>query len=317
MIPARSTSASLKDPSLIGIMLFLATSLIIPFTGYELLTALLLTLLELITLTYSINIITGFTGYVSFGHAVFYGIGAYATAMMVINFYNMGLPPYIYSIVGGAVAALFAILIGIPVLRLRGAYFAIATLSVNVAVQIAVSNIEALGGAFGLPLARYISYDIISAYLSLWIVLCFAAAFTLYLSKSKFGYCLKAIREDELVANTMGVNTTLYKTVAFVISGFIAGLVGGIMGIINVYVSVEYFKVEITIMTLVSMIMGGAGTVLGPLIGSMIYYLAEYAVLTSFPYLHLLIFGVVLIGIVLFIPGGIIGLLSKKVRGLR
>jgi branched-chain amino acid transport system permease protein len=317
MITVKSILRSFRDASSIGVILFLAASLIIPFTGHELLTAILLTLLELTVLTYSINIITGFTGYVSFGHAVFYGIGAYATAVMVINFHSIGLPPYIYSIVGGAVAALFATLIGIPVLRLRGAYFAIATLSVNVAVQVAVSNIEALGGAFGLPLARYVSYDITSAYLSLWIVLCFALAFTLWLSRSEFGYCLKAIREDELVANVMGVNTTLYKTLAFVVSGFIAGIVGGIMGIIHVYVSVEYFKTDMAVKMLVSMMMGGAGTVLGPLIGSVIYYFVEYTVLTSFPYLHLLIFGAILIGIVLFIPGGIIELLGRKIGGLR
>jgi branched-chain amino acid transport system permease protein len=115
----------------------------------------------------------------------------------------------------------------------------------------------------------------------------------------------------------MGVNTTLYKTLAFVVSGFIAGIVGGIMGIIHVYVSVEYFKTDMAVKMLVSMMMGGAGTVLGPLVGSVIYYFVEYTVLTSFPYLHLLIFGAILIGIVLFIPGGIIELLGKRIGGLR
>lgn len=313
----RNISRNLKDASLVGVIILLITPLIVLSTGHGLLVALFLTLLELIILTYSINIITGFTGYVSFGHAVFYGVGAYTTAVMIVNFHNVGLPPYMYSILGGLAAALFAASIGAPILRLRGAYFAIATLSVNVAVQIAVSNIEALGGAFGIPLAKYVPYDVTSAYLSLWITLLFTSFFTLWLSKSKFGYCLKAIREDELVANVMGVNTTLYKTLAFIISGFIAGLVGGIMGITHVYVSIEYFKVEIAIKMLVSMMIGGAGTVIGPAVGSLIFYIVEYTVLTAFPYLHLLIFGAVLIGVVLFAPAGVIGLLSRRISGLR
>ncbi len=308
---------SLKDLTIISIVIFLILSILVLFTGSESLIAFFLTLLELLVLTYSINIITGLTGYVDFGHAVFYGIGAYTTAILVINFHTINITPYVFSIIGGLMAAFFALLIGAPVLRLKGAYFAIATLSVSQAIGITISNISELGGAYGLPLARYISYDVISAYLSMWITLLFTIILTLWISNSRFGYGLRAIREDEIAANVMGINASFYKLMAYMLSAFIAGVVGGISGILYVYVSIEYFKVDLTVKMLVSMMLGGQGTILGPLIGAILYYAIEYTLVTSYPFLHLMIFGTILIIIVLFMPEGLIGIIKRKFRRLR
>jgi branched-chain amino acid transport system permease protein len=303
---------NLKDLTTLSIIGFLVISLLILFIGSQDIIAFFLTLIELLILTYSINIITGLTGYVDFGHAVFYGIGAYTTAFLIVNTNTMGVMPYLFSLIGGLVAAFIALLIGAPVLRLKGAYFAIATLSVSEAAKVIVSNIPALGGAYGIPLARYVSYNVVSAYLAMWLTLLFAIALTIWISNSKFGYGLRAIREDEIAANVMGINTTLYKLIAYVLSAFIAGVIGGISGVLYVYVSTEYFKVDISVKILVSMMLGGQGTILGPLIGAILYYAVQYTLVSSYPFLHLLIFGTILIIVVLFIPEGLVGIIKRK-----
>lgn len=308
---------NLKDLTTLSIIVFLVISMLVLFTGSQSLIAFFLTLLELLILTYSINIITGLTGYVDFGHAVFYGIGAYTTAFLIVNINTTNITPYLFSLIGGLMAAFLALLIGTPVLRLKGAYFAIATLSVSEAVKVIISNIPALGGSYGIPLARYVSYDVNSAYLAMWLTLLFAVILTMWISNSKFGYGLRAIREDEIAANVMGINTSLYKLIAYVLSALVAGIVGGISGILYVYVSTEYFKVDISVKMLVSMILGGQGTILGPLIGAILYYVIQYTLVTSYPFLHLLIFGTILIVVVLFIPEGLVGIIRRRFKQLR
>lgn len=308
---------NLKDLTTLSIIGFLVISLLILFIGSQSLIAFFLTLLELLILAYSINIITGLTGYVDFGHAVFYGIGAYTTAFLIVNINTTSVTPYLFSLIGGLVAAFFALLIGAPVLRLKGAYFAIATLSVSEAVKVIVSNISALGGSYGIPLARYVSYDVVSAYLAMWLTLLFTIVLAIWISNSKFGYGLRAIKEDEIAANVMGINTSLYKLMAYVLSALVAGVVGGISGILYVYVSTEYFKVDISVKMLVSMMLGGQGTILGPLIGAILYYVIQYTLVTSYPFLHLLIFGTILIIIVLFIPEGLVGIIKRRFKQLK
>ncbi|MGB9728257.1 MAG: branched-chain amino acid ABC transporter permease [Thermoprotei archaeon] len=291
---------------------------IILFIEFPVFTPVLFIMLEYLVLTYSINMITGFTGYVDFGHIVFYGIGAYATAVAIENFYMLQINPYIFSIIGGIIASAFALLIGTPILKVRGAYFAIATLGMNEAMKVLISNTAALGGSYGIPLARYVKYDPISSYISMWILLLITMVMTLYISNSKFGYGLRSIYENEDAAEALGVNTRLYKLSAYALSAFIAGIAGGISGILHVYISTEgYFDVTYNVKMLVAMMLGGQGTIIGPLIGGIILYTIEYTTLVSFANIHPIIFGVLLIGLVLFMPRGIMGVIARKFRFLR
>lgn len=291
---------------------------IILFIGFPSLIPILYIMLEYLVLTYSINIITGLTGYVDFGHIVFYGIGAYATAIAVESFYTTGINPYLFSIIGGVIASAFALLVGIPILKVRGAYFAIATLGMNEAIKVLISNTDALGGSYGIPLARYVKYDPISSYISIWVLLLIAMLMTLYISNSKFGYGLRSIYENEDAAEALGVNTRLYKLSAYALSAFIAGVAGGISGILHVYVSTEgYFDVSYNVKMLVAMMLGGQGTIIGPLIGGIILYIIEYTALISFVNIHPIIFGTILIGLVLFMPRGIMGIITRKIKFLR
>lgn len=294
---------------------FEALAIAIPFMGSSTATSLFMSVLEYMVLAYSINLLTGFTGYVDFGHVVFFGIGAYATAVMVQSFHALGVNPYVFSIAGGLMASLFALILGAPILKIRGAYFAIATLGVSEAVSVIISNTPALGGSYGMPLAAYVKYDLTSAYLSMWILLLAAMAVTLYVANSKFGYGLRAIREDEDAAEAMGVNTRLYKVAAYVLSAFFAGVAGGIFGIVTAYIDTRgYFSVDKTVEMLVAMMLGGYGTLLGPLIGGFVLSLLEYTTVVYIANLHLLVFGVILILLVLFLPEGVVGVLRRRTR---
>ena len=169
------------------------------------------------------NILGGFTGYASFGNSTFYGLGTYGTAIAMAQF---GLPFWTGLLLGAALAMLCALLVGIPILRLRGPYFAIATLGLSAALSALVANLDIAGRNIGLilPLTRNdtLFYE---ASLALLAAATLAVA---WLSASRFGMGLIAIREDEDAAAVMGVNTTLYKVVALVLSALFTAVAGGI-----------------------------------------------------------------------------------------
>jgi branched-chain amino acid transport system permease protein len=205
-------------------------------------------------------------------------------------------------------------------MRLRGAYFAIATVSINIAVQTLFFNLEPLGGAEGLPLNRALlnlADRVTPAYYVL-LGLLFLAFWTHYgILKGKIGYGLRAILNDEDVAETMGVNATGYKVATFAVAAFFAGVAGAAWGIFQNFVDPENFRLGISVDLFVIMMLGGVGTALGPLVGGVIYYVIRDLLILRFPYLHLVIFGVVILIIVLAFPGGLIGTLRQRHRRLR
>jgi len=274
-------------------------------------------LLELMAMTYSLNFITGFLGYVDFGHVVFYGIGAYATAVTVAGTHPAAVPLAALIVPGALAAVVFGVVVGYPALRLRGAYFAIATFSINEAVLAVVLNMESLGGSDGFPLARYVRLELVDVYYVLLAVTVLLAVVSYWILRTRVGLALQAIREDEDVAEAQAVNTVSYKVLTYAFAGAAAALVGGLVGVAHVLVSPEYFEVSRGIEQFVIMMIGGPGTALGPLVGSVIYFVIKDALIIRYPHLHLVFFGVIIVLIVLFLPAGLVGYARERSRRLR
>jgi branched-chain amino acid transport system permease protein len=289
----------------------------LPIVGDRNLAGFGLRLLELMAMTYSLNLVTGFLGYVDFGHVVFYGIGAYATAVTLAASQAIVVPLALLVVPGALAALVFGILVGYPTLRLRGAYFAIATFSINEAVLATVLNVEALGGSEGFPLARYARFDLLHVYYVLLAFTALLAAASYGILRTRVGLALQAIREDEDVAEAQAVRTVPYKVFTYAAAGAAAAVVGGLVGVAHVLVSPEYFEVSKGIEQFVIMMIGGPGTALGPLVGSLIYFVIKDSLIIRYPHLHLVFFGVIIVLIVLFLPAGLIGYFRERSRRLR
>ena len=273
----------------------------------------LINLFMMAILAESWNIIGGFTGYASFGNVAFFGIGAYTTGVLLtrVEFpFALALPA------AGIVAMLFGALVGLPILRLKGHYFAIATLGVAETMREVVYNLEFTGKGTGLvmPIVRN---PLIFFYSMLGIL----GAVTLvnwWLSASRFGYGLVAIREDEDAAAVMGINTPLYKTIAFALSGFFTGLAGGVYAYWITFIDPEaVFKVIITVQLLIMAVFGGTGTVLGPLLGALVLSAVSEVLATQLVTLAELFNGFIIILVVLFMPKGLMDLIRQRGFSLR
>lgn len=274
-------------------------------------------LMKTVVLAQSLNLITGYTGYVDFGHVVFYGLGTYV-AGIVIGQLGLGVPVLVWVFVGPLIIALLAVLVGMPALRLRGAYFAIAMLSFNEATRLVVLNLprDFAGGAFGIPAPEI--YDPHSAFLAMVALLVAIMVFTTWLASSRFGVGLKAIRDDEGAAAVMGISTTPYKLAAFGASAYFAAAAGAVNYWFVAHTSTELvFNTITTVEMVAGVFLGGAGTVVGPVIGAIILYVARDQLWSQFPFLYLPLFGIVIAAVVLYVPQGIIGFVEDRVPALR
>jgi branched-chain amino acid transport system permease protein len=250
------------------------------------------------------NIIGGLTGYASFGNIAFFGLGAYTVGVLVANLHW----PFAFALIlAPAVAAIFAVIVGIPLLRLRGHYFAVATLGVGVAVGEVVNNLEPLGASSGitLPIVRS---DLIFFYLMVGAAI-LAVLTTWVILRTRFGYGLLAIRENEEAASVIGVNTTFYKVAAFCIAAALTGLAGGIFAQWYSYIDQgNVFAISDNVQMILMAVIGGTGTVLGPVAGAIaleliIQSLAGGGSGAVFSQIGL---GVLLAICVIFIPRGVI-----------
>lgn len=263
----------------------------------------------LITLSSNWNLTGGFTGYIDFGHAVFFGIGAYGTGIMMAK---AGWP-FVPALFIGAIAAfIFAVLIGAPTLRLKGPYFSIAMLGTFVAMREIVRVSKPLtGGGTGLTLPPYLNRPLFY-YVTLLLSL-FVVALIWFIRRTEFGATLIAIREDEVGAEMRGINTTLHKITAFGIAAFLTGIVGGLWAYQNTFIDPDVVFFESRTIELVMMTMlGGLGTVAGPVIGAATIYWLRDVVWANFLQYHLIVEGALLISIVLFVPEGIMGSFGDK-----
>jgi branched-chain amino acid transport system permease protein len=265
------------------------------------------------------NLLAGFCGQVSFGHAAFYGVGAYTAGILYSHLHISawwGIPASI------VVVTLFSLLLGSIVLRLRGPFFTLATLAMGEVMRITSENLDWLtGGNLGITLQQRTWVDKTYYF---YIILGIAAVTFLVvklLMRSKMGYYFVAIREDQDAAESLGINTTLYKTIALCISGALTGVVGAFytnyMGYIEP--SVVFALHDVSIVTIMIVMIGGVATYFGPFVGAIIMVLLAEAV-RSIPSLgaaHLTFFGVLLILIIIFLPNGIVGDLEKIKRVFR
>ena len=224
-------------------------------------------------LAQAINIIAGYTGYPAFGNVVFFGLGAYSTGVCMVRFQTHFLTSILIGIV---VCLLFTLIFGIPILRLKGHYFAIATLGLNEATRAIVDNLSDLtGGGMGLSLPLPPGDVEVNArffYFMMYGTMVLSIIATYVLSKSRFGYACRSIRSDEDGAESMGINTTKYKTMAWMISAAFTGIAGSVYAYWMSYIEpAAVFDMTIAIKSFVMFLLGGAGTVLGPILGSFLF----------------------------------------------
>ena len=257
-----------------------------------------------VVLALSWNIISGFTGYTSFGHVAFYGIGAYACAILVTD-YDW---PWIPTLVVAAVAAgLIAVVIGYPVLRLKGPYFAIAMLGAAEGTRVIATVWDSLThGGLGISLpSADTSFETYYAMLVLMVVTVVVAY---VVGHSRFGVRLNAIREDEGAAEALGVNATFYKLAAFVLSAMFPAVAGGIQAYKVLYIDPpSVFFVQITIAMALMSMLGGKGTVIGPIVGAVLLYTVQELTWVNFPTAHLIAYGLFIIVVARFMPRGLLG----------
>jgi branched-chain amino acid transport system permease protein len=279
----------------------------VPWFGSDVLTQFGISVLLLAVLAQSWNIIGGFTGYPSFGNSVFYGLGSYGVAIAMVQWklsFGIGL------LFGVALAVAFALLLGLPVLRLRGPYFAIATLALGQVMTAIVSNLEVAGRNIGLVLP-ILRNDVLFYELSL-IVLAAVTVTVAWLTRSRFGLGLVAIRENEESAAVMGINTTLYKVLAFTLSGAFTALAGGIHAYWITFLDPESaFDISLNVKMIIMTVFGGSGTVFGPLFGAFLLSGISEVLATAMTSVASLFFGLVIVLVVVLIPRGMADLTRR------
>lgn len=266
------------------------------------------------------NYIGGYAGQVSNGHALYYGIGAYTCALSIQWF---RLSPWVSMWIGVALSAGLAAVIGRPLLRFRGPIFSIATMAIAECGRIAFINTKAIGGATGVyfynvKLPAIASMQFRNSYVYFYVYLAFAAVILLItklLDKSKFCYYLRTIRGNETAAESVGINTTRYKMLAYMLSAAIVSLAGSLYAQFMLYIDpMQLMTLNISMMIVLVAVMGGIGTVIGPIIGAVVLtFISEYTrvYLGKYGGLDMILYGVLVIIIVLFLPKGLISLKDR------
>lgn len=277
------------------------------------------------------NIFLGMTGYVDFGYVAFMGVGTYGMALAItrlVHFKGLGIGLLIIGLcLAMVMSTLLALAVGAVALRLRGAYFAIATIGVNEGFRYFIEGAKIWNGSEGIiffaQMNEAFGREMASALSTFWadvlvlIIAALAAFVTLHYMRSKIGYALTALREDEDAAKVMGINVTKFKIIAFITSAIFAGLLGAAAWAIKTpYVfPPEVFEIHYTIEAIIIVLLGGAGTLLGPVVGGLIYGISKYYLAIILPGFQLLIFAPIIIIIIVLFPEGTVGMLKNRVRG--
>ena len=266
-----------------------------------------------IIIAIGLNLLIGYTGQISLGHAGFIGIGAYTSSLLMLKLHL----PFVLALPAAGVAAgLFGFLVGLPALRLTGPYLAIATLGFGIAVGQVLVRWEALsGGSLGIhppkpsigPLVLSSETHFYYLAVSTMLLMTLGAA---NLVKSRIGRAFIAIRESEIAALAMGVNLTLYKTLAFAVSAFYAGIGGSLMGHLIGYISPDGFNFLVSIYFLSMIVIGGLASILGSILGALLLTALPY-LLSGIKNLPMVIYGACLILVVMFEPHGLRGRWTK------
>lgn len=272
-----------------------------------------------IALASNLNLMLGYAGYVNFGNIVMFGLGGYM-GVYLLSVWHW--PLLGAALIGAIAVSIIAYVFGLGILRLRGAYFALATIGVNEAVNVFVTNFEPWGGATGLYLSLDAYAPLGGPGRALWIVyflmvavMGLSLALSYIIRHSKFGLGLLAIGENEDAAETLGVPTRAYKAMVYSVSAFLPAIAGGLYffksGIIE---PTAAFDLTTSIEAIVMVMLGGQSTVAGPVIGAFLYEELRGYLLTAqaFSHFQLVIAGLLLLVIVLFAPGGLMGFVHQK-----
>ncbi len=289
------------------LVIALAVLAAVPWFGSDVLVQFGINALLLAVLAQGWNIIGGYTGYASFGNSVFYGLGSYGVAIAMVQW---ELPFAVGMVFGVVLAVAFAFLLGLPVLRLKGHYFAIATLALAQVMIAIVSNLSIAGQNIGLVLPP-LNDDRLFYELSL-VLLVAATATVFWLTRSRFGFGLIAIRENEEGAAVMGVNTTLYKVLAFALSGVFSALAGGIHAYWITFLDpASAFDISLNVKMIIMAVFGGPGTVLGPVLGAFVLSTVSELLSSEVTSVAGLFFGLVVVVAVIFMPRGVADLMRR------
>lgn len=260
-------------------------------------------------LAVSLNLIVGYTGQISIAHGAFFGIGAYAAALLMLRF---GLSFWLALPLSGIVAAVFGILVGYPALRLKGAYFAIASMCFGLAINVIITHwIDLTRGTMGLPgipvpnpIGPLTFESMISKYYLIVVFLFITIFITRRIVDSRIGKSFIAIGQNEVLAESIGVNLMRYKVMAFAVGAFFAGIGGSLYAIFFGFISPEVSGMDISFNTLVFVIIGGAGTMAGPIFGAFFLTVLPET-LQVLKEARMVIFGIILILTIIFLPKGL------------
>jgi len=264
-------------------------------------------------LALSWNIIGGFAGYPSFATAAFFGLGAYTGAILQ----GAGIPMIVAWTGACVMAVVFAVLLGMAILHLKGHYFAIASLVVaEVLLEIATSWTGLTGGGMGLNLpvlqisieaqARLFFYAMLT-------IAVLALVMNWLVSRGKVGFALRCIRQNEDASSMVGIDTTFYKVTGFGLSAILVGGAGAIYASWVFYIEpADVFSVLLSVKPIVMAMLGGAGTVLGPVVGALVFIVMEELVWRNFLSFHAAVLGLLIVGLIFFLPNGILGLVRRR-----
>ncbi|HZX64887.1 MAG TPA: branched-chain amino acid ABC transporter permease [Myxococcales bacterium] len=282
----------------------------IPFVGSDYLVGFAFTTFLFVAMAYGWNLISGYTGYLSFGQISFFGVGAYATAILVAKA-SWAWP---FAVVAGmAISAVLAVPLGWAMLRLRGPYFALGMLGLAQVLQTvasAWSSVTNGGEGIYLPPAESLR----ALYFASAILVVLALLTTWLVDRSAFGLRLRSIGEDEIAAEAMGVDTTRAKLRAFVLASLFPAVAGGLYAFRLSYVDPSSaFPAAYEIQVILMAIFGGAGTVFGPLAGGILLSALGEALWARFAELHLLLFGLIIVIVLRYMPEGLLALLRRRV----
>jgi branched-chain amino acid transport system permease protein len=294
-----------------AIVLFLAASSLPLWLGDPFLIELLFRVAIFAVLGIAWNIVGGYAGQLSLGHVAYFGLGAYVFSLFHTKIVtNM----WLSLLLGSAVACVAGLVIGSITFRLRGPYFVLSTIATAEILRIVAVNSDLTHGAIGLLSPSLFSNPRVDAkfYLTAVALLAISLGFAGWTHRSRFGYYLRAIRENEDIAMAVGINPARYKLLALAPSALLTGLAGGIYASFSQFVGPEsVLSIDISVQAAVIAVLGGAATVWGPLIGSVVLTLCSEVFKAFFKEAHLLIYGVLLVVVVLFLPEGLVSIFAR------
>jgi branched-chain amino acid transport system permease protein len=286
----------------IAVILLIIALLLLPvLVKKDSLINLMVLIMLYVSLASSWNILGGFTGQTSLGHAAYFGLGALVTRLLWVD----GFPLVPSVLAGGAVAVAFALLIGVPAFKLKGVYFAIGTLALAQILSITVGNVFPTIAA--LPVEDLVNYQLAPRYYFLLALVIITVGGSALLYYSRRGLGMMAVREQEDAAESLGVNALTHKLLALGLSAFLTGLAGGAFAYYHVSYYYQFPFTPVWSLDMLTMVyLGGVGTIIGPVIGAIFFVVVKEFLVLNLGEYHLLVFGVLFVLVVLFLPGGLV-----------